>query len=50
LRADLERLGRILAPLELAIATHALDVGAVLVTNDRAFGQVTGLQVEDWAV
>jgi tRNA(fMet)-specific endonuclease VapC len=50
LRADLERRGKILAPLDLLIATHALDVGAVLVTNDRAFGRVTGLQVEDWTL
>jgi hypothetical protein len=48
LRADLEHQGKILAPFDLLIATHALDVGAVLVTNDRAFGQVTGLQVEGW--
>lgn len=47
-RADMERQGKILGPLDLLIATHALDVGAVLVTNDRAFCQVAGLQVEDW--
>ncbi|MHB1291287.1 MAG: PIN domain-containing protein [Sulfuricella sp.] len=47
-RADMARQGKILAPLDLLIATHALSVGAVLVTNDRAFGQVAGLYVEDW--
>jgi tRNA(fMet)-specific endonuclease VapC len=47
-RADMERRGRILAPLDLLIAAHALSVGAVLVTNDKAFAQVVDLQVEDW--
>lgn len=47
-RADMARQGKILAPLDLLIATHALGVGAVLVTNDRAFGQVSSLHVEDW--
>lgn len=47
-RASMERQGKVLAPLDLLIATHALSVGAVLVTNDRAFGQVDGLHVEDW--
>lgn len=47
-RADMARDGKVLAPLDLLIATHALAVGAVLVTNDRAFGQVAELQLEDW--
>jgi tRNA(fMet)-specific endonuclease VapC len=34
--------------MDLLIATHALSVGAVLVTNDRAFRQVGNLDVEDW--
>lgn len=47
-RADMAHHGKILAPLDLLIATHALSVDAVLVTNDRAFGQVADLHVEDW--
>ncbi|MDO8787607.1 MAG: type II toxin-antitoxin system VapC family toxin [Sulfuritalea sp.] len=47
-RADMERRGKILAPLDLLIATHALSAGAVLVTNDRAFAKVADLEVEDW--
>ena len=47
-RADLERDGKILGPLDLLIATHALSIGATLVTNDRAFGYVNDLHVEDW--
>ena len=48
IRADMERQGKILAPLDLQIAAHALNLDAVLVTNDRAFRQVAGLQIEDW--
>lgn len=47
-RAGMERQGMILSPLDLLIATHALSIGAVLVTNDRAFDQVADLHVEDW--
>lgn len=49
-RADMEKRGRILASLDLLIATHALSVDAVLVTNDKAFSQMVGLHVEDWTV
>ncbi len=49
-RANIERQGKTLAPLDLLIATHALQVGAALVTNDRAFGHVDGLCLEDWTV
>lgn len=49
-RADMESQGRILAPLDLLIATHALGVGAILVTNDGAFGQVANLSIEDWTI
>lgn len=48
LRADLERRGRPLGPLDLLIAAHALAVSAVLVTNDRAFAHATDLALEDW--
>jgi tRNA(fMet)-specific endonuclease VapC len=48
LRADLERRGRSLAALDLMIAAHAVERDAVLVTNDRAFGAVPGLRIEDW--
>jgi tRNA(fMet)-specific endonuclease VapC len=47
-RAELERSGKTLAPLDLLIAAHALDMEAVLVTNDQAFSQVAQLKVEDW--
>ncbi len=47
-RAILERRGKTLAPLDMLIATHALGAGMILVSNDRAFGQLAELQVEDW--
>jgi tRNA(fMet)-specific endonuclease VapC len=47
-RAAMERQGKILAPIDLLIGVHALNVGAVLVTNDRAFGQIDDLSIEDW--
>jgi tRNA(fMet)-specific endonuclease VapC len=50
LRADLERRGQTLAPLDLMIAAQALELGVALVTNDRTFGRIAGLQVEDWTV
>lgn len=48
IRATLERQGKTLAPLDLLIASHAESIGAVLVTNDRAFRLVGNLRVEDW--
>jgi len=47
-RAQMERQGKNLASLDLLIATHALSVGAVLVTNDQAFFQVASLPIDDW--
>lgn len=47
-RAAMQREGRVLAPLDLLIGTHALSLRAILVTNDQAFGQLQGLQIEDW--
>ena len=48
LRADLQRLGRPLAPLDMMIAAHALETSAILVTSDRALLGAPGLTCEDW--
>ena len=48
LRADMQKKGKILGYLDLLIAAHALALGVVLITNDRAFTQVEGLKIEDW--
>jgi tRNA(fMet)-specific endonuclease VapC len=48
-RATLERKGTPIGPLDTLIASHAMSVGATLVTNnEREFRRVTGLQVENF--
>lgn len=48
-RADLERRGQPIGPLDVLIAGSALAHGAVLVTrNTREFSRVAGLRVENW--
>lgn len=49
LRAELETLGKPLAPMDLMIATHALVEGCTLISADKAFAQVPGLMVLDWS-
>jgi len=49
LRAQLEKSGSILSPLDLLIACHALHLRMTLITNDGAFAQVPGLQIDDWS-
>lgn len=48
LRTQMEQSGKSLAPLDLLIAAHALEASATLVSSDRAFRFVPGLDVEDW--
>ncbi|PHV09551.1 VapC toxin family PIN domain ribonuclease [Chitinimonas sp. BJB300] len=49
LRASLERAGKPLGNLDMLIAAHAMAASVTLITNDKAFLQVKGLQVEDWS-
>ncbi|MEQ1952839.1 type II toxin-antitoxin system VapC family toxin [Mesorhizobium sp. CN2-181] len=48
LRAEMRLHGRALSPLDMLIAAHALSLGSTLITSDRAFRHVPGLQVDDW--
>ena len=41
--------GRSLSAPDMQIAAHAYGIGAVLVSNDRAFFHIDGLLVEDWS-
>jgi predicted nucleic acid-binding protein len=50
LKATLEGQGLNLDDNDLWIAATAIVQGAVLVTRDKIFSQVPGLQVEDWTV
>lgn len=43
LRARLEAAGKTLGNMDMLIAAHAIAVGAVLVTNDKAFSHLRGL-------
>jgi tRNA(fMet)-specific endonuclease VapC len=47
-RSVLELSGTAMGNLDLMIAAHALSIEATLVTHDRVFRHVKGLQTEDW--
>lgn len=50
-RTDLEKKGKIIEANDLLIASHALSLGAVLVTNNRReFERVEKLVSEDWSL
>ena len=49
IRAFLEKYGMTIGPLDLMIGAHALSTKAILVTNnEREFGRIPGLTVENW--
>jgi tRNA(fMet)-specific endonuclease VapC len=50
LRVEQETAGRPLESMDMLIAAHAIAVGAILVTGDNVFSQVSGLAGrENWA-
>jgi tRNA(fMet)-specific endonuclease VapC len=48
LRSALEREGRVMGSLDMMIAAHAVALGLILVTGDRAFRRIRRLGMEDW--
>ncbi len=51
LRHELEMNGQVIGPMDLQIASIALQHGCTLVThNVREFSRVQGLIIEDWSV
>ena len=49
LRADLEKRGQPIGPLDMMIAAHALSLDVPLVTNNtKEFERVKGLKLENW--
>jgi tRNA(fMet)-specific endonuclease VapC len=51
IRLALERGGELIGANDLWIAAHARAAGLILVTNNqREFGRVPGLQLENWAI
>lgn len=49
LRADLERLGQVIGPLDMLLAGHAIAEDLTLVTNNtKEFQRINGLKLENW--
>lgn len=50
IRTQVERIGRGPGKLDLAIAAHAMALGATLVSDDKAMSDIQGLKLETWNV
>lgn len=50
IRSQLESQGKVIGPLDMLIAAHALSEDLVLVTNnEKEFQRIQSLKVENWA-
>ena len=50
IRAELEKKGQLIGPLDMLIAAQALSGSLILVTNnEKEFQRIPGLQLENWA-
>jgi tRNA(fMet)-specific endonuclease VapC len=51
IRSTLKRKGKLIGPLDLLIAAHALHLESTLVTNNvREFSRIPKLKIENWTV
>lgn len=51
IRAELEKKGNIIGPMDMLIAAHALSKNCTLVTNNaKEFKRVTNLKIVNWAL
>jgi tRNA(fMet)-specific endonuclease VapC len=49
IRADLEKKGTPIGPLDTLIAAHAKSLDLTLITNnEKEFGRIPGLKIENW--
>jgi tRNA(fMet)-specific endonuclease VapC len=49
IRSALEKKGRLIGPMDLLIAAHALSLDVRLVTNNvKEFDRVDGLELDNW--
>ena len=49
IRKELESLGQTVGNMDMMIASHARSQGMTIVTNnERHFGRITGLRIENW--
>jgi tRNA(fMet)-specific endonuclease VapC len=49
IRAELEKKGVPIGPLDMLIASHAKSLDVILVTNNvREFERISGLRIENW--
>ncbi len=51
IRSELESQGKVIGPLDMLIAAHAISENLTLVTNnEKKFQRIKSLKVENWAV
>jgi len=51
IRTYLESNGQVIGAMDMLIAAHARSLGVILVTNnEKEFGRVPGLKIENWAL